>query len=256
MKLNFRALMFRVWYWYISKVDKNAEVIFMNFGYHDHNMMLKLNNQDEPNRCSIQLYHRMVNKFDLKGKSILEIGSGRGGGLAYIMTTFSPQKALGIDLNHKAIKFSNRFYKLNGLEFMQGNAQKLSLEDNSFDFILNVESSHRYLDFNAFVNEVYRILKPDGYFLFTDFRHNLEFNKMEEILESFNLKLIEKQKINEQVALALKMDSERRINIVKKLAPKFLHKTAINFSGAEGSETYRKFITDEFIYYLYIFQKV
>ena len=23
---------FRIWYWYISKVDKNAEITFMNYG--------------------------------------------------------------------------------------------------------------------------------------------------------------------------------------------------------------------------------
>ncbi len=91
MKKNnkLRDWLFRVWYWYVNKIDKNAEVLFMNFGYTDKLPAIKLEALDEGNRYSIQLYHQLVSAIDLKNKDIAEIGCGRGGGLEYITSTLS-----------------------------------------------------------------------------------------------------------------------------------------------------------------------
>lgn len=81
MKRFLRELFFRKWYWYISKIDRNSEILLMNFGYHDPDQPFDLPEEDEKNRFSVQLYHQLVSRVDLSGKSICEIGSGRGGGL-------------------------------------------------------------------------------------------------------------------------------------------------------------------------------
>jgi ubiquinone/menaquinone biosynthesis C-methylase UbiE len=129
---------FRIWYWYISNIDKNAEVTFMNFGYSSQDQKLDLNPKDEPNRYSIQLYEQLASRIDLEGKSLLEIGSGRGGGLSFIAENFALLKTMGVDLNERAARFCSEHYKIEGLSFMSGDAQKLSIADNSFDVILNV----------------------------------------------------------------------------------------------------------------------
>ena len=64
---------------------------------------------------------------------------------------------------------------------MQANAQNLPFQNESFDAVLNVESSHRYPQMEKFLNEVYRVLKPNGYFLFTDFRNNPEIENLKKI---------------------------------------------------------------------------
>ena len=255
MKSIIRSLMFRIWYWYINKVDKEADILFMNYGYEDPNMEVSLDEQDEADRYSIQLYHRLASTVDLKSKEIVEIGCGRGGGLAYITKTFSPSGALGIDLDSRAANFGNKHYHLEGLKFMQGDAQNLPLDDNSYDVVINVESSHRYPDFKSFLSEVSRILKPDGYFLFTDFRYHYEMDDFKEAIGSLGLHLLEEININQNVADALKLDSVRREDLVQKLAPKILHKTALNFAGALGSETYNQILSGEYVYFMYIFQK-
>ena len=99
MKINFRDWLFRIWYWYISNIDKNAEVLFMNFGYSSPDQNVDLDPKDEPNRYSIQLYHQLATAVDLKDKSLLEIGSGRGGGLSYVASNFPLKSAMGVDLN-------------------------------------------------------------------------------------------------------------------------------------------------------------
>jgi len=255
MKMSLRSLMFKIWYWYISKVDSKAEVTFMNYGYDDSTKKVPLDKCDESNRYSIQLYHRLASAVDLKDKNIVEIGCGRGGGLAYIAKTFSPTNSLGIDLENRAVDFANSYHKENGLKFKQGDALKIPIESNSFDVVLNVESSHRYLDMRQFVSEVSRVLKHNGYFLYTDFRYPEEIPELKEILNSFDLKLIEEQKINSNVVMALNKDSERRVNLVKKLSPKFLHKSAQNFAGVVNTATYNQILSEELVYFVYIFQK-
>ena len=53
MKSNFRENMFRIWYWYVNRVDKNAEILFMNFGFSDPDHDIPLDKENEPNRYSI-----------------------------------------------------------------------------------------------------------------------------------------------------------------------------------------------------------
>lgn len=174
----FKEWAFRKWYWYVSNIDKKSEVIFMNYGYSHPNHKLQLDDKDEVNRYSIQLYHQLARHVDLANKHLVEIGCGRGGGLSFVHRHFKPKSSTGIDLNDRAMKFASSFYKLNGLNFKQGNAQDIPLEDKSCDVVLNVESSHRYPDFPKFLSEVSRILKKDGHFIITDFRHKENYEAM------------------------------------------------------------------------------
>jgi len=255
MKIHFRDWLFRAWYWYISNIDKNAEVTFMNFGYSNPDEKVDLKSEDENNRYSIQLYHMLASSIDLNGKSLLEIGCGRGGGLSYVAKNFPLKTTLGVDLNERASKFSQKFYKIDGLSFRQGDAQKLDIENESFDAVLNVESSHRYPDMKAFLGEVKRILRPGGHFLFTDFRYDHEMDELNQQINEMGLKLIHKKTITPNVVKALELDDSRRRYLVKKLAPKILHKTALNFSGAIGSETYNYFSTGKYEYFAFVLEK-
>lgn len=253
--MSIRSIIFKAWYWYVNKQDKNAEVLFMNYGYHDDNEFIELADQDEINRYSIQLYHRLAKMTEIKDKNILEIGCGRGGGLDYIARTFKPATALGIDLDKRAAIFGNSHYKISGLKFEQGNAQCLNLIDSSMDVIFNVESSHRYLQFDKFMDEVYRVLKPGGYFLFTDFRTKEDMSLLNNSISKYDYEIFDEQIINNQVINALNLDTPRREQLVKKLSPKILHKTAMNFAGTNGSETWNKILTGYYVYFIYCFRK-
>lgn len=251
-----QSLIFKIWYRYINSLDKNAEVLFMNYGYHDPDENLELNDEDVKDRYSIQLYNRLVKNVEIKDKDIVEIGCGRGGGLAYISKTYSPDSAMGVDLDPSAVKFANSYYDIDGLEFMQGDAQELSIEDSSKDIVINVESSHRYQKMDKFLNEVERILKTGGYFLFTDFRRKHHVDDLLELFTKYRFKIIDKEIINSKVTAALESDTKRREYLVKKLTPGFLHKTALNFAGAVGTKTYYNIKNRYFVYYVFCFQKI
>ena len=151
-----RDWLFRLWYSYVQYLDKNADVLFMNYGYFNPDDSVKLDPEYDANKFSVQLYHKLIGDIDITNMNILEVGSGRGGGLSYLAKYFSPATALGIDLNKKATNFCNRYYKQKNLSFANGDAQDLSfLDNNSFDVIINVESSHRYPRVHLFFEEVF-----------------------------------------------------------------------------------------------------
>jgi ubiquinone/menaquinone biosynthesis C-methylase UbiE len=255
MKINFREWLFRIWYWYVNRVDKNAEILFMNYGYSNSGLKVDLLPEEESNRYSIQLYHLLASSVDIGGKEIVEVGCGRGGGLSYITKKFSPSKALGIDLDKIAVSFGNKFYQYKNMSFLQGDAQHLPLENNSYDILINVESSHRYPDMEAFLGEVNRILRPGGYFLYTDFRYDYEMPEFEKLLGSCGLTILKQVLITDSVVAALEADDARKRKLVKKLAPKLIHSIALNFAGTIASETYNYFKDHKYIYYYYVFQK-
>jgi len=247
--------MFRIWYRYINSVDRNADVLFMNFGYSGSDEQIHLDEEDVPNRVCVQLYHHLASAVEIREKDIVEVGCGRGGGLSYITRSFAPGSSVGVDLDKKAISFCNRHYQLPGLSFIQSDAQNLKLESNSCDVVVNVESSHRYPDMSAFLREVYRVLRPDGYLLLTDFRKDYDMEDFSRTISGSGFSVISHRNINKEVVAALTLDDDRRRYLVKKLMPRILQKTALNFAGAVGSETYKSFVTGKFNYFTYILRK-
>ncbi|MCX6308811.1 MAG: class I SAM-dependent methyltransferase, partial [Bacteroidia bacterium] len=204
---------------------------------------------------SIQLYHRLAKMVEINGKDIVEVGSGRGGGIAYITKRFNPASALGIDLDAKAAKFGNKQYHLKGLRFKQGDAQYLDLKKESVDILFNVESSHRYPKIELFLDSVYRALKPGGHFLYTDFRLKSDMAVLTHQLAKYDYIKYNEQFINEQVKLALEIDSARRVALVKKFVPFFLQKYIYDFAGSQGSPTYKHIESGEMVYFVFCFQK-
>ncbi len=255
MEDKLKNIFYKIWYWYLSTVDKNAEVIFMNYGYSDKNHKIKLDENDKKNRYSIQLYKLVATGADFKGKDILEVGCGRGGGLSYINRKLLPKLVAGIDLNSKAIKFCNKHYNENNARYFQANAQELPFEDETFDIVFNVESSHRYPQAELFFKEAYRVLKPGGYFLITDFRYSNNIEKLEHQLKNSKLLIQEKRDITANVIEALELASPDRELLIKKIVPRFLQDLARSFAATTGSPTYNKFLTGKFIYMNYILKK-
>jgi len=255
MKKFLRSVFFRFWYWYVSTVDKNSQVIFMNFGYEYDDKKIELEQRDELNRYSAQIYHYVASSVEIQNKDIVEVGCGRGGGLSFVKRYFKPKTHAGLDLEKQAINFCKRHYKEEGGHFYQGTAQKLPFADESFDVLLNVESSHRYPQMPIFLSEVKRVLRKDGYCLLIDFRYSQNIEQLEKELEESGLELISKTDVTPNVVNALKLATPARLKLINEIAPKFLHDLSKNFAAVEGSESFRKFAEREYIYKFYLLRK-
>jgi hypothetical protein len=103
---------------------------------------------------------------------------------------------------------------------------------------------------------VIRILKSGGYFLFTDFRYDYEWTDVHKLFERSGLKMIFEKDITPYVLNALNVDDLRHRTLARKLAPRYLQEAMLNFAGCIGSETYLFFLSRQYIYKSYAFQKV
>jgi SAM-dependent methyltransferase len=157
----------------LKDIQDEEALIFMNHGFAPCEILL--DDTDQKWKHQISLYNNMlIQAFklglseDLTDKSILEIGSGRGGGLAFVKKYYNPKQATGVDLNKNQVTFCANTHKKEGLNYIEGDACALDIEDNTIDIIFNVESSHCYSNINQFYRQVSDKLKPGGFFLYTD----------------------------------------------------------------------------------------
>ena len=109
---------------------------------------------------------------------------------------------------------------------------------------------------DGFLSEVHRVLKPKGHLLFSDMRTEEGNELLKEQFKNAHLKIIKEKNILPNVLKALKKDSERREKLILNKAPKFLHKSASEFSGLIGTERYRLFEDGVMNYYHYTLQKM
>lgn len=233
-----RQPIIRRWYEYISALDKDANMLLINYGYVDLDpdaKPLELSAEDEKCRYPIQLYHHVASAIDWVGQEALEVGSGRGGGAAYIKRRFKPESIIGIDITANAVDFCNRYYSIEGLSFARGDAESLQFDDNSFDVVINVESSMYYLNVERFFREVVRVLRPNGYFLYADMRYLEEIDTWRAQLRNTGLQLMEEEDITSNVVRALELDSERRRKLINQYVPKIFHGLFNEFAGMTGA---------------------
>ncbi len=160
---SIRKPIWRFWYPYLTRRLLDKVVQFLNYAFEtDPPVGLQLEAADEVNRNSIQLYHHVASQVDLRGKDVLEVSCGHGGGASWLSRTMQPASYTGLDLNPTGIAFCQKRYQVSGLSFVQGDAQQLPFPDQSLDAVVNVEASHCYPDFPGFLAEVARVLKPGG----------------------------------------------------------------------------------------------
>lgn len=209
---------------------------------------------------SLALYRQVASAVDLAGKDVLEVGCGRGGGGAYVAKNFAPKTLVGVDFSRLNVKICNRQYARPGLSYDVGDAENLTFGDRSFDAVINVESSHCYAHENRFFSEVFRVLRPCGYFLFTDFRPVSKLDEMEAHLAQAGLRVVERQDITQNVVRSLDLDDERKLAIVKSRQVWFYQKYFAGlskcFAGNKGTPIYESFKEESVKYIRYVLQKV
>jgi len=162
------------------------------------------------NRTSVKLVLELIGDCDLAAKRILDVGCGRGGTLAVVQQFFDAASTVGIDLSSRAIACCRRTNQFPNTRFEQGDAEQLPFPDAAFDVVLNVESSHSYLDIDAFYREVKRVLVRGGYFLYTDVFVRERFDQQEERLRQMGFAIEQERDITQNVLLSCRETAQRR----------------------------------------------
>jgi len=231
------------------------EIGYLNYGY------ATIDAPDDPpvggadplERYSMQLYGAVVDAVDLFGKDLLEVGCGRGGGSGFLARDRPARSVTGVDFASGAT--ASWAVRGGGARFVLGDAERLPFRSSSFDVVVNIESSHCYPDVERFVREVARVLRQGGHFVFADFRSPPDMDALRVRIGSCGFVIHEDVPISANVVRALELDTARRLEMMRRTVPRFLHGVARDFMGVEGSEIFHKLRGGQLVYNRLTMQK-
>lgn len=238
-----RRLGWRACYELLASRVRRPEWAFMNYGYapSETDPPLVLDPADEADRLCIGLYARTLAGVGLGGRDVLEVGSGRGGGAAWIARTHRPRTTTGLDFSAAAVDLSSRHRHGPGLSFVRGDAEAMPFDDAGFDVVVNVESSHCYGSVPRFLSEVRRVLRPGGTLVWADFRGADAVRATLDHLRSSGMELTEQDDVTARVVAALRADDARKAALIDAWLPRVAHPLVRRFAAMEGSRGFEAF---------------
>jgi ubiquinone/menaquinone biosynthesis C-methylase UbiE len=204
------------------------------------------------NRNSVRLVLELIGGCDLENSRILDVGCGRGGTVFVIKQFFRPKSVHGIDLSPNAIASCRANHRYDNVRFDEGDAEKLLFRDEQFDFVTNVESSHSYPNLTAFYSEVYRVLVPGGYFLYTDVMPGDAVSACLASLKQIGFEMELERDITSNVLLSCDEVARTRVGAYNAgNDPELMN----NFLAAPGSQVYEDMRSRRWTYRIYRFRK-
>jgi ubiquinone/menaquinone biosynthesis C-methylase UbiE len=245
-------------YEFVNRCLNRSADGYMNYGYAPLDpplQDLQAGLQYEADRFGIQLYSRVAGAVDLSGKNVLEVGCGRGDGAAYLFRHLGAGSVTGVDLAERAIVRCRREHRGAGLRFISADAEDLPFAPESFDAVINVESSHCYSQFERFLSEVKRVLRDRGLLLFADLRPRDGVLQLREQFAASGFLTLEEERITSNVVRALELDTSRRLELIREVVPRPLQRLACDFAAVEGSKTYESLRSGELEYLRFVLQR-
>lgn len=99
------------------------------------------------------------------GKVVLDLGCNVGYGSRIL--SLSAEKVIGVDVSQKSIQSAKERFESINLEFFQIDGKTLPFEDDTFDLVVSCQVIEHIVDYDQYIGEICRILKPNGIVLFT-----------------------------------------------------------------------------------------
>jgi len=118
---------------------------------------------------NIKVAERLFSQIDLSNvKKVLEVGCGIGVVTSYLAKEYK-WNVTGIDLDPEQIErakndnIENEYFK-----FFEADVTKLPFVDSEFDMALSFDVLHHIPNWDNALNEISRVLKPMGFYVFSD----------------------------------------------------------------------------------------
>jgi ubiquinone/menaquinone biosynthesis C-methylase UbiE len=150
---------------------------------------------------------------------VLEVGCGHGGGASYIARTMHPDSYVALDVNPAGVDYCRRKHDVPGLEFVWGDAEDLPFPAHSFDAVINVESSHLYPRLPRFLDEVARVLRGGGHFLYTDARPARDIAGWESALANAPIQMVSQKSISVEVVRGMEKTLHQWDDVIDRVTP-------------------------------------
>jgi SAM-dependent methyltransferase len=112
-------------------------------------------------QIEIEHLHRYIMARDFCRKlDVLDVASGEGYGTALLAQV--AKSAIGIDISAEAADHAASQYRSPNLRYLQGDARKIPLADESVDIVTSFETIEHFYEQDEFLAEVRRVLRPGG----------------------------------------------------------------------------------------------
>lgn len=171
----------------------NELLEIINTKANDYDRFAKKRQQDLIN--GLKPSHRFVEKPmmksmipNLKNKKILMLGCGTGEE-SILLESFGalPKDIIGIDLSNSSIRIAKDTYP--DIKFIVSDINDLPFDNDSFDFVYSSLVVHYSATPEKVYQEVHRVLKKDGLFLFS-VAHPLRWSSEEKIIDGEEFRII------------------------------------------------------------------
>ena len=233
------------------------EISTFNYGYAPCDDSVAEVWPNEPHQ--IQLYAEVAKAVQAAARGpepsrLLEVCCGRGGGLAYLHATLSPQATIGIDRSLTALR-----HRRNGnaaITHLQGHALQLPLRDTSIDVAVNVEALAD-LPKLPFLAEICRVLAANGILAVADtMPHGPEACHLGliDLGRKSGLDVVSFRDITMNVCEACRNDDQRRSQLVNRL-PRYLRPIAREWVSLPGTTRFGQFERKERCYFIAVMVK-
>jgi ubiquinone/menaquinone biosynthesis C-methylase UbiE len=141
-------------------------------------------------------YAQKLENLGFSEGRVLDVGCGFGVMCTVIAGEIPESEVVGVDLSIPMLEYANDIINRESIgkrvSFRETNVEKMPFEDNSFDVVFNVNMVHWVDEPVSMLNEIQRILKPEGYLFIKDLRRSWLRIFEKEINNAFNLKQAKK----------------------------------------------------------------
>ncbi len=100
-----------------------------------------------------------------KNKVVLDFGCNTGFGTEMISAT--AKRVVGVDVSERALGIAQNRYKHANIEFTRIDGETLPFNDHEFDMVVSFQVIEHIIDYSKYLAPICRVLKPDGFVLFT-----------------------------------------------------------------------------------------
>lgn len=117
-----------------------------------------------------------LSRMGFREGRILDVGTGPGVVPIEILRAFPQSEGVGLDLSEPLLEIASTNAEEAGvssrLTFKKGDAQSVPFEDDTFDVIVSFNTLHLVDDPVAMLNEIERVLRPEGMLYVGDIRRS------------------------------------------------------------------------------------
>ena len=135
----------------------------------DNNNLSSVNNLTLPLKTPYSFYQKAITNRANSESLILEIGSGMGENTEFLLVTGA--RVCATDISPDSLSVVEKRFDTDRLTTKVADMERLPFEDGVFDMVVNA-GSLSYGDHNTVLNEIHRVLKPDGVFVAIDSLNN------------------------------------------------------------------------------------